>query len=105
MNALLAAIWTGRAASPYMTNAMTTMLSQQVWQHRIRSGFPYADVTIAGKTGTIGVIRNEVAVVAFPDEPAVVVSVFTRAARSDIHLPLVDRAIGNVARIAVNALR
>ena len=105
MNTLLATIWEGRAASPHMTETMKTILSQQVWQHRIRSGFPHADVTIAGKTGTIGAVRNEVAVVAFPDEPPIAVSVFTRAARSDLHLPLVDRAIGRVARIAVNALR
>lgn len=104
-NSLLSAIWEGRAASPKMTNHMKTMLSQQIWPHRIRSGFPYADVTIAGKTGTIGPVRNEVAVVAFPDEPPIAVSVFTRAARSDLHLPLVDQAIGRVARIAVTALR
>ena len=59
----------------------------------------------AGKTGTIGPIRNEVAVVSFPGEEPVAVSVFTRAARMDLYLPLVDQAIGSAARIAVTAVR
>lgn len=104
-NVLLSAIWEGRAASPRMTIHMKTILSQQIWPHRIRSALPYSDVTVAGKTGTIGPIRNEVAVVVFPDETPIAVSVFTRAARSDLHLPVVDQAIGRVARIAVTALR
>jgi beta-lactamase class A len=62
-------------------------------------------VVVAGKTGTIGPIRNEIAVVAFPEETPVAVSVFTRAARSDVYLPIVDRAIGQAAGIAVTALR
>ncbi|BBY18662.1 serine hydrolase [Mycolicibacterium litorale] len=104
-NAMLTAIWTGRAASPESSQIMRTILSQQIWPHRIRSAFPFADVVVAGKTGTIGPIRNEIAVVAFPEEIPVAVSVFTRAARSDAYLPIVDRAIGDTARIAVTALR
>jgi beta-lactamase class A len=62
-------------------------------------------VSIAGKTGTIGVIRNEVAVVEFPGEHPVAVAIFTRAARTDPHLPVVDAAIAETARIAVTELR
>jgi beta-lactamase class A len=104
-NAVLTAIWTGRAASPESTLAMKTILTQQIWPHRIRSAFPFDDVVVAGKTGTIGPIRNEIAVVAFPGEIPIAVSVFTRAARSDVYLPIVDRAIGEAAGIAVTALR
>jgi beta-lactamase class A len=104
-NSLLTAIWTGRAASADSTLVMKTILAQQVWPHRIRSAFPFTDVVVAGKTGTIGPIRNEIAVVAFPGEVPIAVSVFTRAARSDRHLPIVDRAIGEAARLAVTALR
>lgn len=105
VNRVLAGIWTGTVASARSCEQMKDMLSQQIWPHRIRSAFPYADVVVAGKTGTIGPIRNEAAVVAFPGEIPVAVSVFTRAARSDIYLPIVDRAIGRVASIAVTALR
>ncbi len=65
----------------------------QVWPHRVTAGFPYRSVSVAGKTGTIGVIRNEVAVVEFPGEHPVAVAIFTRAARADPHLPVVDAAI------------
>lgn len=60
---------------------------------------------MAGKTGTIGIIRNEVAVVEFPGEHPVAVAVFTRAARAQPSLPVVDAAIGEAARIAVTELR
>lgn len=104
-NTALAGIWTDTVASPRSCQMMRTMLAQQIWPHRIRSAFPYGDVTVAGKTGTIGPIRNEAAVVGFPGEPPIAVSVFTRAARSDVYLPVVDRAIGLAARAAVTALR
>lgn len=104
-NAILRAIWSNSAASRGQCTFMKEVLSQQVWPHRIRSGIPYPEVEVAGKTGTIGPIRNEVAVVSFPGEHPVAVSVFTRAARMDLFLPLVDQAIGTAARIAVTAVR
>ncbi|MHA4850192.1 serine hydrolase [Rhodococcus sp. MSC1_016] len=105
MTALLDAIWTDRAVSPVQGEFIRQVMAAQVWQHRIRSGFPYADVTVAGKTGTIGAIRNEAAVVTFPGEIPVAVAVFTRAARADPLLPVVDQAIGRAAQIAVSELR
>lgn len=66
---------------------------------------PHRGVSGAGKTGTVGVIRNEVAVVEFPHEQPVAVAVFTRAARVDPVLPVVDAAIAEAARIAVTELR
>lgn len=105
ITSVLAAIWTDRAASPSSCHFMRTVLAQQVWPHRIKSGFPGPDVVVAGKTGTIGRIRNEAAVVAFPGEMPIAVSVFTRSARADAALPAVDAAIGITARIAVSAIR
>ncbi|MFD4367501.1 serine hydrolase [Rhodococcus sp. NPDC058521] len=105
MTTLLDAVWTDRILSPERAAFVREVMAAQVWSHRIRSGFPYTDVVVAGKTGTIGAIRNEVAVVSFPGEIPVVVSVFTRAARADPMLPVVDDAIGRAARIAVTELR
>lgn len=105
MTDLLEAIWGDRVLSARQSAFVRETMAAQVWSHRIRSGFPYPDVTVAGKTGTIGAIRNEVAVVAFPGEEPVAVAVFTRAARPDPMLPLVDQAIGRAARIAVTELR
>ncbi|TJZ77184.1 serine hydrolase [Rhodococcus oryzae] len=105
MTSLLDAIWTDGVVSADQAQFIRQVMAGQIWPHRIRSGFPYAGVTVAGKTGTIGAIRNEVAVVGFPGETPVAVAIFTRAARADPVLPVVDQAIGRAAHIAVTELR
>ncbi|MET7767380.1 serine hydrolase [Nocardia sp. NPDC005366] len=105
MTRLLRAIWTGAVLSPARTDFVRYVMRRQPWSHRIASAFPHRGVSVAGKTGTIGVIRNEVAVVEFPGEFPVAVAVFTRAARADPVLPVVDAAIAEAARIAVTELR
>lgn len=102
---LLELIWTGRAASPKQCEFMRTVLGQQAWSHRIASGFPGKGFAVAGKTGTIGRIRSEMAVVQPEGELPVAVSVITRAARFDPSLPEADAAIGKIARILVDYLR
>ncbi|WP_459545639.1 serine hydrolase [Nocardia sp. X0981] len=105
MTRLLSAVWRGRVVSPEQTDFVRAVMRRQVWPHRIAAGFPHRGVAVAGKTGTIGIIRNEVAVVEFPREYPVAVAVFTRAARADPALPAVDAAIAEGARIAVTELR
>ncbi|GAA2228729.1 serine hydrolase [Promicromonospora sukumoe] len=80
-------------------------LANQAWRHRVGSGFPHDDVVLLGKTGTLGRLRHEAAVVRFPHEHLVGVVVLTRAARPERHLPGVDAAIGELARVAVGPLR
>ncbi|WP_416565932.1 serine hydrolase [Nocardia testacea] len=105
MTRLLAALWRGEVLSAEQTDFARAVMRRQVWPHRIAAGFPHRGVAVAGKTGTIGIIRNEVAVVEFPGEHPVAVAVFTRAARADPALPAVDAAIAEAARIAVTELR
>lgn len=105
MTRLLVAIWTDTAASPEQCRFMRGVLAQQIWPHRLSSGFPYPGVRIAGKTGTLGALRHEVGVVHHQHETPVAVAVFTKAARADRNLPRVDAAIGACARSAVTALR
>lgn len=105
MTRLLSAVWSGDAVSPEQTGFIRSVMSSQVFTARLRSGFPYGDVNVAGKTGTLGAIRNEAGVIEFPGGDAFAVAVFTKAARADALLPKADAAIGLAARAAIAELR
>lgn len=105
VSALLEAIWTDAAASPAACAFMREAMSHQVSQQRLRSGFPGDATTVASKTGTLPTIRNEAGVVTGPDGRRFVAAVFTRAESLEDHRPDVDAAIGQAARLAVEALR
>lgn len=102
--ALLGLLWRGELASDGSTAFARRVLGAQIWPHRLRAGFPAA-ARVAGKTGTVGAVRNEVGVVTYPGEHPVAVAVYTHAARSDAAVPRADAAIGAAARVAVHALR
>ncbi|MGI8624842.1 MAG: serine hydrolase [Solirubrobacteraceae bacterium] len=104
MSALLQAIWQDRAATREACEAVRRLMRLQVWPHRLASGFPDAGMTIAGKTGTLPGIRNEIGVVELPDGTSVTIAIFTRSDSAVASLPQADRAIGTAARIAVDAL-
>jgi beta-lactamase class A len=105
MTALLAALWSDRAAAPDSCAAVRRLMRLQVWPHRLASGFPDDGWGVAGKTGTLPGIRNEIGVVEPPHGPRVAVAVFTSADSPSPSLPHADRLIGTAARIAVDALR
>ncbi|MFD9704558.1 serine hydrolase [Lentzea sp. NPDC059081] len=101
---LLDAIWTDRAASPEACEKVRSIMAQQVWPHRLASGFP-ADVAVAAKTGTLPSVRNEAGVVTYPDGRRYAVAVFTRSQSLDLRQPAVDAVIGRAGRLAVDHLR
>ena len=101
----LAAIWSDSAASPQQCRFAHELLGAQAWRHRLRSGFPPVGVRVAGKTGTLAAVCNEVGVVQFDGERPVAVAVFTRAARAEELLLRADAVIGQAARPAVTDLR
>ncbi|MFD3517496.1 serine hydrolase [Streptomyces sp. NPDC058657] len=105
MTGLLAALWRDEASTPAHGAAMRRLLGLQVWPHRMASGFPFDDVHVAGKTGSLPTLRNEVGVVEYPDGGRYAVAVFTRAASTAATLPPADAVIGTTARLAVDALR
>lgn len=105
MTRLLDLIWSDAVASAPQCAFIRRVMGNQIWPHRIRAGFPFTGVRVSGKTGTVGAVRNEVAVVEFDGEAPVAVAIFTRAARADGFLPKVDSAIAECARLAVTDLR
>ncbi|MBB5134852.1 beta-lactamase class A [Thermocatellispora tengchongensis] len=102
---LLAMIWRDEAAGPESCAWMRRLLGLQVWPHRLSSGFPYDDVSVSGKTGTLPTLRAEVGVVEYPDGGRYAVAVFTRSFSPALNQPRADAVIGTAARMAVDRLR
>ena len=105
LTALLGAIWRDEAASPAACAQMRRALGLQVWPHRLSAGFPYDDVRVSGKTGSLPTLRHEIGVVEYPDGGRYAAAVLTRSALPTPTQPLADAAIGTVARMAVEHLR
>ncbi|MCX2951190.1 serine hydrolase [Lentzea sp. NEAU-D7] len=101
---LLDAIWTDRAAAPEACERVRAIMAQQIWPHRLASGFP-ADVRVAAKTGTLPSVRNEAGVVTYPDGRSYAVAVFTRSQSLDLRNPSADAVIGRAGRLAVDQVR
>lgn len=101
---LLGALWRDEAASPRSCAAIRRLLALQVWPHRLASGFPDADTAVAGKTGTLPGIRNEVGVVEGPGARAVAIAVLTVSPSASTAMPHLDALIGASARIAWEGL-
>lgn len=102
---LLGLVWDDRAASPEGCALVREILLQQVWPHRLASGFPEDAATTGGKTGTLPRVRNESGVVQLAGGGRYAVSVFTVAESLASKNPAADAVIGTAARIAVDALR
>ena len=103
---LLQAIWTDAAAAPQACANIRTAMAQQLTRHRIASGFDQ-DVAVAAKSGGLmGLVRNEAAVVTFPDKQQYAVAVFTRSTPDTTTDPAkIDAGIGLVARTLIDDLR
>ncbi|WP_435246245.1 serine hydrolase [Streptomyces sp. NRRL F-5630] len=102
---LLGAVWRDEFLPEAHGAAVRRLLGLQVWPHRLASGFPFDDVQVFGKTGTLPTLRAEAGVVEYPDGGRYAVAVFTRAADTRHVVPAADAVIGLVARLAVDGLR
>jgi beta-lactamase class A len=103
---LLQEIWTNRAAPASACASIRQLMGRQLATNRIASGFS-PPVDIAAKSGgLLGVVRNEAAVVAYPDGTAYAVAVFTRREPdTGIDPAVIDAAIGEIAGELVGQLR
>ncbi|GAA0948712.1 serine hydrolase [Nonomuraea longicatena] len=102
---LFAMIWRDEAASAGSCAWMREVFGLQVWPHRLAAGFPYDDVDVSGKTGTLPTVRNEAGVVEYPDGGRYAVAVFTRSFSPAVNQPWADAVIGTAAHTAVDRLR
>jgi beta-lactamase class A len=101
---LLEAVWTDRAAPPEACAMVRGWMAQVITTHGLAAAFDDG-VTVASKTGTIPLVRNEAGVVTYPDGRQYVVAMFTRADELTERQPAIDAAIGAAARAAVDQLR
>lgn len=101
---LLNLIWKDQAANAEACAEARRILGLQVWSHRLKTGFPSDDIKVSGKTGTIGVVRNEIGVVEFPDGRRHAISVFIRTNEYRMRNPDADLLIGTVGRILSDQL-
>jgi len=104
MTRLLSLLWRDQAGPPEACHRTRELMRQQVSWHRLTAAFD-EEVEVAGKTGTLPGIRNEVGVASFPDGSHYAVAVFTVGERKGGRRPQVDRAIGQAAAFAVEQLR
>lgn len=105
MSRLLQAVWRDEAGPPEACARVRGLMARQLTRNRLASGFGPGVVVAAKSGGLMGVVRNEVGVVTFPDESPYVVSVFTRAAGQQADERVVNAAIGRATALAVEELR
>lgn len=81
------------------------ILGLQVWPHRLATAFPDDSVTLSGKTGTFGPVRNEVGVAEFPDGQRLAIAVFLNTGSASGRQRDADRAIGRIGAVVAEQLR
>jgi beta-lactamase class A len=100
---LVDAIWSDRAGPAQACATVRSLMSQQIWPHRMTAGFDN-DAELAAKTGTLPTLRNEAGVVTVAGGRRFAVAVFTRAHSLRDRQPAIDASIGTAARLAVDHL-
>jgi beta-lactamase class A len=104
MATLLRLIWSDEAGPPAACRRVRDLMRRQLTKHRLAAAFP-APARVAAKSGSlIGVVRNEVGVVEFPDGRGYAVAVFARALKPWQNDAAVNAVIGTAAAAAVGQL-
>jgi beta-lactamase class A len=105
MATLLRLIWTDQAGPSSACGRVRQLMSRQLTKHRLAAAFP-PPARVAAKSGSlIGVVRNEVGVIEFPDGRGYAAAVFTQAHQPWQNDPAINAAIGAAAAAAVAQLR
>jgi beta-lactamase class A len=103
MTRLLRLIWAGQAGPPAACQRIRTLMAKQLTRHRLASAFRLP-VQVAAKSGSLlGVVRNEIGVISYPDGRQYAAAVFTRS-RPGADDFAISLAIGTAASQAVTVL-
>jgi len=104
MAALLRLIWSDDAGPPQACERVRQLMGRQLTKHRLAAAF-LPPARVAAKSGSlIGVVRNEVGVIEYPDGRGYAVAVFTQAHHPWRNEAAINAAIGAAAAAAVRML-
>ncbi|MGW7545949.1 serine hydrolase [Streptomyces sp. NPDC054770] len=104
MATLLRLVWADEAGPAAACERVRDIMARQLTRHRIASAFR-PPVRVAAKSGSLlGVVRNEIGVVSYPDGRAYAAAVFTRS-RPGSDERAINAAIGTATARALAALR
>ncbi|MFF2011521.1 serine hydrolase [Streptomyces sp. NPDC058195] len=104
MAGLLRLIWSDQAGPAAACARVRAVMARQLTKHRIASGFRLP-ARVAAKSGSlVGVVRNEIGVISYPDGRRYAAAVFTRS-RPGSDDSAISAAIGAATARAVAALR
>ncbi|RZU73693.1 beta-lactamase class A [Micromonospora kangleipakensis] len=101
---LLGLIWRDEAGPPAACATVRELMGRQLLWTRLASGFP-PGVRVAAKSGTLPGLHLEAGVAEYPDGGRYAIAVSARTERLDTRRIDVDLAMGEAARVAVEALR
>jgi beta-lactamase class A len=104
MATLLRLIWSGRAGPSAACERVCQIMSQQLTRQRLAAAFPPPARVSAKSGGLIGVVRNEIGVIEYPDGRGYVAAVFTQARHPRANDAAINTAIGTAAAVAVRIL-
>ncbi|MBF9131202.1 serine hydrolase [Plantactinospora sp. S1510] len=104
MTRLLGLVWRNEAGPGAACGMVREWMSRQLSWTRLASGFP-PGVRVAAKTGTLPGLHLEAGVAEYPDGGRYAIAVFARSDRLAVRRIDVDLAMGEAARVAVEALR
>jgi beta-lactamase class A len=105
MAILLRLIWTDQAGPPPACRRVRELMGQQLTKHRLAASFPPPARVYAKSGSLVGVVRNEIGIIEYPDGPRYAAAVFARARRPWRGDAAINAAIGATAAAAVGMLR
>jgi beta-lactamase class A len=105
MATLLRLIWTDQAGPPPACRRVRELMGQQLTKHRLAASFPPPARVFAKSGSLVGVVRNEIGVIEYPDGSGYTAAVFVRARQPWRGDAAINAAIGATAAAAVGMLR